>query len=83
MLYTEKQFKEYEKFMDKIANIDDIAEGFGIHLELKDWIEVNNLSETAIEQMDERLEKEFAEETSKKSNKDFKIIQFSKELKEE
>lgn len=79
-LYTEKQYKEYSDLMEKMANTDDIIEGFHIHLEIDQWIADSKLIELAIEQMDERMEKEDFEmmnnmEDNKEAN-DFKLIQF-------
>lgn len=77
-LYKEQQYREYENFMDRIANTDDIMEGYNVHLELNEWIKDNNLLEIAIEQMDKRLEEEFIKECSEEPNNDFKIIEFPK-----
>jgi hypothetical protein len=77
-LYKEQQYREYENFMDRIANTDDMLDGFYIHQELKQWIIDNSLPEVAIEQMDKRLEEDFVKECSQESNKDFKVIEFPK-----
>lgn len=79
-LYSEKQYREYSNLMDKMANTDDILEGFNIHIEIDDWIKDNNLIEMAVTQMDKRLEEEFIKENSNKPNKDFKVIEFPKNM---
>ncbi|WP_252241569.1 hypothetical protein [Clostridium sp. ZBS18] len=74
-LYTEKQYKEYMEFMDKTANTDDIVKGFYINEELKLWIEKNNISEMAENQMDMRMEQEFNDEVNG-VKKERKVIDF-------
>jgi len=76
-LYTELQYKEYSDFMEKIANTDDIIEGFYIHEELNQWLEENHISEQAESQMDERMEQEFNDEVNG-VKKEGKIIEFPK-----
>ena len=74
-LYTEKQYKEYMEFMDKMANTDDIVKGFYINEELKLWIEKNNISEITENQMDMRMEEEFNDEINGVKKKG-KVIKF-------
>lgn len=84
-LYTEKQYKEYSDLMEKMANTDDILEGFHIHLEIDQWLADSKLSELAIEQMDKRMEKEDFEMMNNmennKNTKNFKVIEFPKPTK--
>lgn len=85
-LYTEKQYKEYSDLMEKMANTDDMLEGFHIHLEIDKWISDSKLGELAIEQMDKRMEKEdFAmmNDMGNEDIKDFKLIQFPKPMNKE
>lgn len=58
--YTELQYKQYLKHMEKIG-VDDIEKGFLAHLDYRDWIKENRISEKAINEMDARLEKDFIE----------------------
>ncbi|GIN22606.1 hypothetical protein [Siminovitchia fordii] len=59
-LYTEKQFSTYLKFHNEIANESVINENIMIFVEMKDWIEENNLSPIAVDQMDKRMIEEEA-----------------------
>lgn len=77
-LYTEAQYREYSNLLEKMANEDDILEGFNIHVEIEDWIVSNKLSEIVMNQMDDRMEKEFMRECNGEVNKDSKIIDFPK-----
>ena len=76
-LYAELQYKEYSDFMERIANTDDIIEGFYIHEELNQWIEENHISEQAESQMDMRMEQEFNDEVNE-IKKEGKVIDFPK-----
>ena len=57
-LYTEKQYREYAKLMDMMANNDDMLLGMDIHVKITDWLIDNHISAEAEAQMDERMEKE-------------------------
>lgn len=61
-LYTEQQYREYSKLMEKMANLDDMFEGVNIHFEIKEWLESNKISEAALIQMDKRMEQECRDE---------------------
>jgi len=54
-LYTENQYTIYSDYLDKIANEPVIADNALIYFEMVSWIEENNISNIAIEQMDERM----------------------------
>ena len=80
-LYNEKQYREYSKFMSRMANTDDIGVGFGIHMELDDWIAYYALGINALAQMDTRMEKEDMDEL-KGIKKEGKVVAFpTKRLK--
>jgi GR25 family glycosyltransferase involved in LPS biosynthesis len=76
-LYTEKQYRKYLEFMERIANTDDIIEGLYIHEELNTWLEENHISEQAEKQMDERMEQEFNDKVNGVT-KEGKVIDFPK-----
>lgn len=79
-LYTEQQYRIYEKFMDRIANADDIVEGLFIDDELKQWLSDSKISQIAEEQMEKRLEEEFIRENNE--NHECEIIEFPRKNKE-
>lgn len=57
-LYTEEQYQEYSAFMDGIANQVVISENVKIYSTMKGWIRSNNISDEAIDQMDDRMMQE-------------------------
>lgn len=62
--YTEEQYKEYGDLYYVIAN-GTIGQQLAANSALKKWIKESSLSEFAIQQMDERMEKEADEEMKK------------------
>lgn len=56
-LYSEKKYRDYIKFMDKI-----IDKGLDVYAEVGLWLENNNVSKEMQAQMDDRIEKEFIEQ---------------------
>ena len=64
--YSEQQYQTYCEHMDRLANEPVISENATIYVELKQWIEENNLSPLAVEQMDERMLQEVDEMMTKK-----------------
>ena len=59
--YNEEQYKKYCDFNSIIAN-GTIMQGLDVHFAIEDWIKKENLSQYAIEQMDNRMEQECEEE---------------------
>lgn len=57
-LYTENQYEIYSVFLEQIANEDDLVKNMSIYSDMKNWISSHNLSEKAINQMDDRILKE-------------------------
>ena len=79
-LYTEKQYRDYEKFMERLSKTDDILEGLYISDEFKQWISDNKISPLAEEQMDKRLEEEFLRENDE--NYKCEIIEFPRKSRD-
>lgn len=75
-LYSEKQYREYTKLMEKMANIDDIIEGANIHIKIQEWLADNHISEETEAQMDMRMEQEFNDEINGVEKKECEIIEF-------
>ena len=70
--YTEKQYKKYCDFCLIIAN-GTIMQGAEAHLAIKEWVKKENLSEYAMEQMDNRMEEE-CEAEMKKERRHLSIV---------
>lgn len=77
-LYTEIQYREYLKLMDRMANCDDIIKGAYIHEEINKWLIDNHISIEIEEQMNKRMEKECEDEMNG-VKKEGKVIKFPKE----
>jgi hypothetical protein len=76
-LYTEVQYREYEKLMEKMVNTDDISIGFEIHEEINIWLIDNHISQQAEDQMNTRMEEEDIDEMNG-VKKEGKLIEFPK-----
>lgn len=61
-LYTEKQYEKYIHFLNEIANEDDILKNMQLNSKLEKWLDSNNISDDAVDQMDKRV---YNEDTNK------------------
>ena len=73
-LYTENQYKKYSDYCDSIANSDILTDGVIEYLNLLDWMEKENLSQIAIDQMDQRMGKECEEEMKQEKRSHLKLV---------
>lgn len=72
-LYSEKQYKQYCEFCSEIAN-GTISSGLMTYLDLDDWKIEQKLSFEAMQQMDERMEKEFIAEIKQEKRSYLHIV---------
>jgi len=49
-------------------------QGLDVHFAIEDWIKKENLSQYAIEQMDNRMEQECEEEMKRESREHLKVV---------
>jgi hypothetical protein len=60
-LYNEGQYQVYSKLLEEMANADSVVEQLRIHASINIYFFQKDISEAAKKQMDDRMEKEFAE----------------------